>query len=160
MFHLCHFQFSLNFYFCPLKTFLTIANYLRNETGLMIVSVALAILIFLPEKLSKYLLWNKWCLLINQSGIFFLLFINLFFFFQLKWWFLLAEVQVCEASHRSCFFLLLFLLVCLFVFNFFHYVVRYIAARIRQTWIPNPSLPLPSQRFWPNDFSKPWFSHP
>lgn len=39
--HLCHFQFSLAFHFFPLKTFLTIANYLRNETGLVIVSVAL-----------------------------------------------------------------------------------------------------------------------
>lgn len=82
--HLCHFQFSLDFYFCPLKTFLMIANYLRNGTKLVIISVALAILIFLPEKLSEYLLCNKWCLLINPNE-FFSFIGSLDILFQLKW---------------------------------------------------------------------------
>lgn len=79
--YLCHFQFSLDFYFHPLKTFLMIANYLRNETGVVIISVALAILIFLPERLSKYLLCNKWCLFINPND-FFLLLVHLMFYFS------------------------------------------------------------------------------
>jgi hypothetical protein len=53
---MCHcviFNFHLIYTLCPFKIFLTIANYLRNQTGLVIISVAFAILILPARKLSK-----------------------------------------------------------------------------------------------------------
>lgn len=133
------------FYFCPVKTFLTIANYLRNETELVIVSV-LAILIFLPEKLSKYLLCDKGCLLIKVES---------FFFYWFTWCF--VSVNMVIFANRGTgswgrwmeadFF---FLSLC----SSAH------CLRVRQTWAPNLILPRLCEKLGPNGLSRPQFSHP